>query len=249
MKELKTIDENKLVKGDIYIIPEIFKCPVSLIRKGVRVFIWKLGAVGSQGSLVEQKQNIKHGCKYLSHNYWITHAENLNIAEDRLFLPYITPAKAHKGEVSNNKREALIIVNGHDPSSPDGNKVLNYCNDKDCKVRVLEGFDTSGLIEIYQKAKIVVGFCMRGSERSPIEAVLAGAVLVSNNCLAAQDKRDFPIPNENLVTNENPVENVLGRILTNFEEGQSRMGDMRTLYQRIGPHTLAEQTQRFLRNL
>jgi hypothetical protein len=239
-------NQNVLRRGDIYIIPELFSCPSNLINMGVRVFIYKLGAVGSHGSLLGQRRNIQLGCKYLSHSYWLLHAEELEIPEDRLFLPYITPEKSHKGEVSNAKRENLIIVNGHDPSSQEGDDVQNYCKGKDCDIIVLKGFNTAQLIDLYQKAKIVVAFCMRGCERSPIEAVLAGAVLVSNWCLAAQNRLDFPIPEENIVSANNTARKVLGRILANFEEEQKKMSDMRTLYQQIGPETLVQQTHRFI---
>ena len=228
------------------IIPELFSCPAHLVRMDIRVFIWKLGAVGSHGSLTAQKNNLRLGCKYLSHSHWLSRAEELNITEDRIFLPYMTPAKSHKGEISNSKRENLIIVNGHDKGSIDGTKVEKYCREKDCKVIILKGFNTEELLDLYQKAKVVVGFCMRGCERSPIEAVLAGVVLVSNHCAAAQDSHDFPIPKENIVTGDNPVEGVLERVLNSFEVEQAKMSKMRALYKTIGPATLAKQTQGFM---
>ena len=215
---------------------------------GVHVFIWKLGAVGNHGSFSGQKNNMQLGCKYLSHSHWLANAEELEIPEERIFLPYMTPAKSQKGDITNVRRENLIIVNGHDPSSPDGETVKNYCDGKDCKVTILMGFNTKQLLDLYQRAKIVVGFCMRGCERAPIEAVLAGVVLVSNNCLAGQDRHDFPIPRENIVAANNTVEDVFGRILANFEEEQNKMGNMRALYQMIGPDTLAKQTQGFIYN-
>lgn len=259
IRALKAVDPNKalmadvsaMLNGDIYIIPEVYPCPTDLVKMGVNVFIWKLGSVHNRGhdTLAGQRRYIQDGCKYLSHDHFLTSVEELKISEDKILLPYMSPPKSHsKIVVSNVNRKRLIIVNGHDPSSQNGDQVKRYCSTgaHKCKVIVLEGFNTTELLDLYQTAMIVVGFCMRGSERSPIEAALAGAVLVSNECLAGQDEYDFPIPRENIVNETNPVEKVMERIMNNFDEEQDKMRDMRALYHHIGPATLATQTQNFM---
>ena len=105
----------------------------------------------------------------------------------------------------------LIIINVHDDmKSPEIVSIYDHCNDTgECTIQKIEGFDNQGLVELYNKAMIVAAFCMGGSERCPIEAVLGGAVLISNNCNSAMDIRDFPIPRENVITSKNSASKVI----------------------------------------
>ena len=81
----------------------------------------------------------------------------------------------------------------------------------------------------------------------PIEASLQGVVVVSDRCGSAIDQRDFPIPNRNLVTRSTLPE-ALKRILNNFLQEQTDQSDLRAVYQRLGPDTLASYTKRFIYN-
>ena len=59
---------------------------------------------------------------------------------------------------------------------------------------VVKGYKRSELPKLFRSAKVVVDWCMRGSERMPIEAVLNGALLLTSNCQSATDRRDYPLP-------------------------------------------------------
>jgi hypothetical protein len=82
-------------------------------------------------------------------------------------------------------------------------------------------------------------FCMRGSERTPLETILHGTVLISNDCQSAQDTFDFPIPKRNIVT-ESTIGEAIDRILNNFEDEQAEYEGIRSLYKGIGPKSMAK---------
>eukprot|EP00541_Cyclophora_tenuis_P018251 CAMPEP_0116544046 /NCGR_PEP_ID=MMETSP0397-20121206/1901_1 /TAXON_ID=216820 /ORGANISM="Cyclophora tenuis, Strain ECT3854" /LENGTH=128 /DNA_ID=CAMNT_0004068217 /DNA_START=790 /DNA_END=1176 /DNA_ORIENTATION=- len=112
----------------------------------------------------------------------------------------------------------------------------------------MKGFNQSQLIDFYERAKIIAAFCMRGSERTPIEAVLRGVVLITNSCQSAEDERDFPVPKNNFVhpSMGNTIETITERVLNNFSSEQAKYGKMRALYLKVGSETLAADTRCFI---
>lgn len=242
--QIPEMQPEDLGKGDILIVPEAESCPQHLVQKGVRVYIWWLG---SKPQHIVQ-DSIHKGCEYLSHNFWLSHAQGVKVPSSHVLLPYMNPEKSGGGPINNTIRENLVIVNTHDNlRTPELNAINQYCEDgKKCTVQLIKGFTNQGLVELYKKAKIVVAMCMRGSERCPIEAALGGVVLVSNPCQSASDTRDFPIPQENIITDKNPASQVVERILQNFEHEQQRMEGMRQLYGGLGHSSLQKQTKDFM---
>lgn len=200
----------------------------------------------------------------------------MELPSSHILLPYINPDKNFlHGQIDNGQRykdKPLIVINVHDNMhGAEIVSIYDHCNDtSECVIQKIEGFDNQGLVELYNKAMIVVAFCMNGSERCPIEAVLGGAVLISNNCNTAKDIRDFPIPRGNVVTSKNTAPKVIQvsvlnsfyceihtvqgksncitrqRIIQNFEYEQKQMEGMRQMYQSYGPASLQRQTKDFI---
>jgi len=257
-----------LVAGDIHIIPEVQECPDDLISRGVHVYIWMLGARDKQA--IEDFK--RKGCKFLSHNFWLSHNIGVDIGQQFVLRPYISPNKIPKYLPNNDRRENLILVNGDDVVMANVNDdtirpVMAHCeNTGDCEVIFLKGFTREELMDLYQRAKVIIAMCMRGCERAPIEAALSGVALVTNNCQTGSDKRDMPIPEHLLVNTNNtsgqPVElfttpgavkwdqpssiTVSKWIMENFETAQAEFNELRKLYLLIGPESLAHETKVFM---
>uniref|UniRef100_A0A7S1D0Z9 Glycosyl transferase family 1 domain-containing protein n=1 Tax=Cyclophora tenuis TaxID=216820 RepID=A0A7S1D0Z9_CYCTE len=239
------LDYSDLRSGDVLIIPELMMCPQHLVRKGVNVFVWQLGAT----SFDARRNQTEEGCKHISHNYWLSSQFGLNLPSSHILVPYISENKLYNGTFSNEKRENLILINGHDAASLELTYIREYCESRNCSTQVLINFGNAELMDLYSKAKMIVSFCMRGSERSPIEAVLRGVVLVSNNCQSAEDGRDFPIPRNNLVpilNGSTAVADIVERVMENFSVEQARYSAMRSLYMHYGRQTLSADTRCFM---
>ena len=235
---------NELEKGDVYIIPEIVRCPKILIEKGVKVFIWQL-------SNVETEENLAAGCKYISHIHFLASANGLSIPRSHVALPYLTHRKVHFGPVYNHKREDLILVNNDHQKNTHLQQLQKLCEqrEKPCKIVYLKAFTSDQLIDLYQKAKVITTSCLNGAERSVLEAVTHGTLLLTNYCENGADNRDFPIPHEYMfqdVTNKEEIGQVVERILSNFENEQAKLENLRSLYKSYGPKSLIEDTKRFM---
>jgi len=57
------------------------------------------------------------------------------------------------------------------------------------------------LMDLMLQAKVVLDWCMRGTERTPIEASLYGAVVLTNDCDTGGDAVDFPLDGVHRVRN------------------------------------------------
>ena len=242
--EVSAINENELKKGDVYIIPEIKSCPKNLIEKGVKVYIWQL-------SNVDASKNLAAGCKFISHTHFLAGANGLSLPRSHVALPYLTRKKAHFGPVNNEKREDLILANNDHNKKAHMHQLEKYCahREKPCKVVLLKGFTSDQLVDLYQQAKVVVTSCLNGAERSVLEAVTYGAVLLTNYCDNGIDNRDFPIPREHMfqdVINKEEIGQVAERMLSNFENEQAKLENLRSLYKSYGPKHLIEDTKHFM---
>lgn len=238
-----------LTKGDILIIHDLVKkCPKDLIEKGVQVFSWKLGV---PRSTVKIQEFLQDGCQFLSHNHYaMSDVESVDykLPRSHMLIPYIRPEKTHRGPISNDKRENLILFNHIHPGQRDTTfrEVTEYCNASSCEVIMLKKFSVDEVKKLYQRAKIIVSECLMGSERSVIEAVLSGALFVTNDCFNGKDLRDFPIPRQHKFSDKIPKAEILTRLLENFEEEQKKLDGFRQLYKHYSHETLVEDTKRFV---
>ena len=241
--EIPEIEEDSLRAGDIYIIPEIEKCPAHLVQKGVRVFIWLLARITSDDWRASQSD----GCEFVAHNFWLK--EEFGLDRSRLLLPYIGSWAVPHTPIENERREDLIIMNSHDHAdSPFAAVLTEHCDANNCTIVKPSGLNQSQLLDLYARAKIIFASCMVGSERMPLEAALNGVVMMTDNCWTGSDTRDMPIPKRNVVTPET-IGEALHRILANFIEEQADYDGLRSVYKHLGPDSLEEDTKRFIYEL
>jgi len=240
-----------LRKGDVLIAPEIIHCPTDLIQKGVKVFIWQLQVPRGDGRI---KSNVAKGCQYLSHNFHsLSVVPDIHVPRSRILIPYIRREKAYFGPMQNALRENIILFNHIHPGQNNVTytKVHEYCKvESKCQVILLENFSVQEINDLYQRAKIIIGECLLGSERSIIEAVLAGVVFVTGECGNGLDFRDFPIPQEHKFSHHHvSIVDVIRRIMENFNDEQLKLAGFRSLYKRYSHETLVEDTKRFFRSV
>jgi hypothetical protein len=113
------------------------------------------------------------------------------------------------------------------------------------EVIVVSGFKRSELPSLYRRAKVVVDWCMRGTDRMPIEASLNGALLLTSECQSATDRRDFPLPSFAL-TSRSTLDTRLRGLLANYGLYWDAYAPLRTLYRNISLSTMVSEAQLFL---
>lgn len=195
---IKSLDDMK--SGDIFITSELMPCPRS--PPGVLVFVWLLGT----------NMTCQHGVRYLAHNLRLANftfdGKHVSLPLERVIHPYISPPLVHHaqkvsalnddGSISYHlsklvlKKENLILT---DSDVPVGvlNVLHEVANMSGFKVIHLKGLNNAQIIDAYERGKVVIDWCMRGSERCPMEAVLHGALLLTNDCETGGSFVDFPI--------------------------------------------------------
>lgn len=247
--DIPVTEMGNLTKGDILIVHDLVKkCPKDLVEKGVKVFSWKLGV---PRGVAQINEFLRDGCQILSHNYYAmsdVDSVDYKLPRSHILIPYIRPGKTHRGPISNDKRENLILFNHFHPGQRDTTfvEVTEYCKASSCEVIMLKNFNEKEVKKLYQRAKIIVSECLMGSERSVIEAVLSGALFVTDDCSNGKDLRDFPIPRQHKFSNKIPKAEILTRLLENFEEEQQKLDGFRQLYKHYSHETLVEDTKRFV---
>ena len=225
-----------IVAGDILILPEIFPCPKTLVAKGILVYIWILGA-----NQQKMTQLVRSGeCSLLSHNYWLSQNMGAHIPASSILRPYLSPSLLPHTPLLHSLalKEDFILIDNDTPSTV-VETIFTFCVEFPCTPVVAKGFTRPHLLGLYARAKVVVDWCMRGSERMPIEAVVHGAILISSSCGCIQDHRDFPIPPRNIIPQGAEAEHklllksTLARVLRGYygEELEAYAG-MRELYGR-----------------
>mmetsp|Transcript_475 Transcript_475/g.1111 ORF Transcript_475/g.1111 Transcript_475/m.1111 type:complete len:397 (+) Transcript_475:97-1287(+) len=243
-----------LKAGDILIIPEIFLCPDDLLARGVEVYMWILGA--NEKALASISRSC---CEILSHNYWLSQHLGVNISATSVLRPYITPSLVAHAQASVNTKEDVVLIDNDSPARII-HEVKSICHEISCTAILVKGFTRKELSVLYKRAKVVIDWCMRGNERMPIEAVLNGALLLSSDCESIQDKRDFPVPERNIMpasltnsdaaaetgagsTLHSSLKTALERLIKNYHSEFASYEPMRVLHgKNISAHSLEKQT-------
>ena len=219
-----------MTRGDILILPEIFSCPESLLAKGINVYIWVLRA--DEDKLFRLKQS---GCLVVSHNHWISNILKLDGIANDIFTPYISPSLIPRKRLDLSLKEDLLLIDNDTPEYI-VSLLDDICVSLGCEAVVVDGYKRVDLLVLYKKAKIVVDWCMLGTERMPIEAVLNGAILITSECGCGQEVLDFPIPPENFVSQINvstfKLRDVVTRAMTHYEDEYGKYKNIRQLYEK-----------------
>lgn len=129
----------------------------------------------------------------------------------------------------------LVLIDSDVPSDVEGG-VRDACSAIGCtSVRVVNR-TRAEVAELLSAASVAIDWCMVGSERMPIEAVLCGAVLLTNDCMGGSDRMDFPLPPRNVLpapSGLSGLQNALSRILSNMERERRGYDRMRRVYRTV----------------
>lgn len=245
-RSIPVIHSEDLIAGDILILPEIQPCPKDLVEKGVQVYIWLLAHKPDRGRLA-------NGCKMFSHNFWLAGNHDstppdmapVEIPTDWVVRPYVSETLKPRDWNSSDKKENLVLI---DNDSPDEIRaaVEGFCQELGCNATVVIHFQRSALPDLFDRAKIVIDWCMRGSERMPLESSLRGAILVTSPCQCGSDFRDYPIPQRNVVSDAgDALKDAMKRILTNWEKEYEDNARFRQLYTDLNATTMMWETKTF----
>jgi hypothetical protein len=190
-----------LKPGDIYIINEGVECPVG-VPEGVHLFVWLLAHY--------------RGCtkaRFISHNHFLTTFEGIRLPKERIIHPYLSipiveqavklAGLSNDGSISYRKsqlksKKNIVLI---DDDCPYGimDVIKNSARKAGGTAKVLTQMNQTEIIRAYQSAKVVVDWCMRGSERCPLEASLFGVIAMTSQCGTGLNFADFPIPSEFIV--------------------------------------------------
>jgi hypothetical protein len=182
---------SELKPGDIFITTEGVLCPTD-IPKGVHIFVWLLA------DYLGCRDN---GIRYLSHNQFLSNftyeGKKIIIPKERIIHPYISiPIVERAHNIAGLERDGTILYHRSQLVTVKRNIVLtdddipyevrvlvNQAAEKNSgKVINLSGLNRTELLSAYESGKIVIDWCMRGSERCPLEASLFGNIAITNFC-------------------------------------------------------------------
>jgi len=194
----RTKNVKDLQPGDIYVINEGIECQT--VPDGVHQFVWLLASY--------------RGCKdtsarFISHNQHLTTFEGLRLPRERVIHPYLSPPMVEAAFTRAGLTQEGVIL--YDRSQIRGRKEDLVLVDNDVphavepiireaavaaggRALTLDNLNRSQMIDAYERGKVMFDWCMRGSERCPLEAALFGAVSVSNACDTGLSFADFPVP-------------------------------------------------------
>jgi len=223
---VKMISRNELCPGDVYIVPEVnYDCNKTRlgIHVGVRMYMWQLGTRSIRNDCSYIHHNHFLASEYINGfpreriltpyiaPLFIKNALKWTIGRDQ---------SQSDGDISvltsplRSIKRNLILVDNDVPSqlihemkeivlSLSSSLYRDQVGEVEIELVVLRDYNQLELIELYKEAKVVFDWCMRGSERVPLEASLFGAVLLTNNCESGSDFSDFPIPSKYKFNHEN----------------------------------------------
>lgn len=220
--QTKAVEDMK--PKDIYIVSEFFGCRG--IPQGASRYIYLLANGSHYGMYCIEKSNkyLSHN-KYLSQIYIKNSQEDyhVRIPMQRILTPYISTTfveealsygglstktgliNYHEWSLKDEKlnqhgRNNVVLIDGDVPGA-----VLDiikstasnlFIHSQGVEVIVLQNFNRTELMSLYKRAKVIVDWCMPGSERCPLEAALYGVLLITNHCKNGQIFEDYPIPSK-----------------------------------------------------
>ena len=204
VRDTKQISDLK--SGDILIFNEEEPCAKN-VPHGVNVFYY----------LLAKKMTCKpeQGGRYISHNQYLS-KYNISLPKERIIHPYISISTVERAfRVAGLQRDGVILYQKSklinikenillcDDDVPDDILEILSTQVKKAggKMIVLTGLSHQNILKLYEKSKVTIDWCMRGSERCPLEASLFGAIVITNNCDTGESFSDFPIPYQYYVYN------------------------------------------------
>jgi hypothetical protein len=238
----RSIAYTSLRKGDVYIIPEVFECPIALVQKGVRVYIWELAHRTERVAAQRAR-----GCHYISHNFALSRPppNGVGVPRSSVLRPYITPSIVNAARSGHGHTNEVLLDNDNPQEVVEATQAA--CALLKCTVIKVKGFERKQLPALYSRSKVVIDWCLVGSERMPIEAALYGTVLITSDCKCGDDRRDFPIPARNVLKRPHQIMGALRRVLEDYEKEKGDMLPLRQIYGGLNHATLERETMQWYR--
>ena len=199
--------------------------------------------------------------------------EVIRLPSERVIHPYMSPyiverafhiaGLQHDGLIDyersliKTKKRKLVLLDDDVPE--DIKEALRRAARKTdgAEVKVVIGMGRDELLKAYEESMVIVDWCMRGSERCPLEAALFGAIAITNKCATGLAFADFPIPGDFLINsnrhNPLPIEDVenifttmLDNIFKNYWDIVPDYEPMRRAVLEHNPLTMTKEAVRFL---
>lgn len=216
---------HEMLPGDVYITTEGVGCPRH-VPNGVRVFVWLLA--NYLGCRDDEIRYLSHNQNLASFTYM---NKQLKLPSERIIHPYISPpiverairraGLQHDGVILFEKSALRSIKDNLVLLDDDVPEKIHRLVEKAARAAGgimirLADMNTETLMESYEKGKIVIDWCMRGSERCPLEASLFGAIAITNDCATGSTFADFPIPAKYLFPEYKDIEDDNPELLERF---------------------------------
>lgn len=264
----RTKSLNQLHKGDLFITNEGIGCFNH--SPDVEVFVW----------ILANYLGCKSGVRYISHNRFLTNYtfddKYVRLPLERVINPYISqPIVKHAmkfsglhsdGSIAYHRSQlhlvkANVVLTDNDISPGVFDVVRRVADKMGVKVINLMELNSTQLTQAYEQSKIIIDWCMRGSERCPMEAALYGAVLLTNNCETGSSFVDFPIPSkfilpqgrETIDNNDKELEAMLEKqftdIFANYWDYVPMFEPLRRAILDRSPRNMVSDATRFLQTL
>lgn len=199
--------------------------------------------------------------------------EVIRLPSERIIHPYMSPyivEKAfhiaglqHDGLIDyersliKTKKRKLILLDDDVPEEVKEAARIAARKTEGSEVKVVVGMERDELLKAYEESMIIIDWCMRGSERCPLEAALFGAIAITNKCATGLAFADFPIPGEFIIDSNRhntlsmeEVEAIFTKmfdsIFNNYWDIVPDYEPMRRLVLEHNPATMTKEAVRFL---
>tara|TARA_B110001452_G_scaffold129566_1_gene107685 strand:+ start:772 stop:1905 length:1134 start_codon:yes stop_codon:yes gene_type:complete len=259
LRAIPLVASSSLGAGDVLILPEHCCCPINLVRRGVKVYMYLL----STRSRALNQRWLASGCHLLSHSFHLSTARGANISADlpreQVIRPYVDADVRHACAGSHPPTKDPLVLIDDDTPRHVTHRVTQACARfrTPCRVAVLSGYNRSTVVGLLRRTKLVIDDCMAGSERVPLEAVLCGAVFMTRECDGGPDARDLGVPLRHvLYANMSSLVGRLERIFdlpradaeAAFERTAARFVPMRELYSKeVNEESMLNEAKAFVR--
>lgn len=199
--------------------------------------------------------------------------EVIRLPSERIIHPYMSPyiverafhnaGLQHDGLIDyersliKTKKRKLILLDDDVPEAIKEAARKAAGKTDGSEVKVVIGMGRDELLQAYEEAMVIIDWCMRGSERCPLEAALFGAIAITNKCATGLAFADFPIPSEFLIESnrhnslsneeiEDKFTQMFDNIFNNYWDIVPDYEPIRRLVLEHNPATMAKEAVRFL---
>ena len=245
LPQIPQVGWNHMRPGDLLVQPDTTPCNEAETQRGVSTWIWMLSTAARR----QMWRNKRRGCHALAHNFWLaSHTlAGFDLARRWVIRPYISPTiRASCAVARGGAQKRNLVLLDSDTTDEVAAAARGACGNSSevCEVVLVKGLPRAEVGRLLAAARIVVDWCLIGTERMVVEAVLCGAVLLTSHCLCGTEPRDFPIPERNLLATRRPgdLRRAIPRVLGDFERETAEYAGMRELYGSLDADSFRAET-------